>query len=72
MASTIASTAAARFTNTDTVRSDRFDAVIEYSLDDLDVDGLELVTVWGIAEDGRCFFIYFLDGVFDDTLTEEA
>lgn len=63
---------AARFTNTDTVRSDRFDADIEYSLDDLDVGDLELVAVWGIAEDGRCFFIYFIDGIFDDNLTEEA
>ena len=63
---------AARFTNTDTVRSDRFDADIEYRLDDLDVGDLELVAVWGIAEDGRCFFIYFIDGIFDDNLTEEA
>lgn len=59
-------------TRTAIKHSARFDADIEYSLDDLDVGDLELVAVWGVAEDGRCFFIYFLDGIFDDNLTEEA
>ena len=58
-------------TRTATVRSDRFDAEIEYFQADLITDD-ELVAVWGCDDNGHCYFIYFVDGIFDDNLTEEA
>ena len=57
---------------TETVRSDRFDADIEYFQDDLEYGEEELVSVWGCDDNGHCYFIYFVDGIFDDNLTEEA
>ena len=58
-------------TRTATVRSDRFDAEIEYFQADLSTDD-ELIAVWGCDDNGHCYFIYFVDGIFDDNLTEEA
>lgn len=58
-------------TRTATVRSDRFDAEIEYFQADLNTDD-ELIAVWGCDDNGTCYFIYFVDGIFDDNLTEEA
>lgn len=57
--------------STATVRSTRFDADIEYFTADLGTDA-ELLPVWGCDDNGTCYFIYFVDGIFDDNLTEEA
>ena len=57
---------------TATQHSARFDADIEYYPDDVEYGEEELVSVWGCDDTGRCYFIYFVDGIFDDNLTEEA
>jgi len=57
--------------------SARFNADIEYNPTDpsqltiTDQDE-EVLTYWGIDDNGVCYFITFVDGVFDDTQTEEA
>ena len=60
-----------------TIRSARFNANIEYNPHDPvrfnmnDCDE-EILTFWGIDEEGTCYFITFEGGVLDDTQTEEA
>lgn len=57
--------------------SARFNADIEYNPTDpsqltiTDQDE-EVLTYWGIDDDGVCYFISFVNGVFDDSQTEEA
>ena len=52
--------------------SNRFNTDIEYYPDDLDYGEGELVPVWGVGDDNKCYYIYFINGIFDDNLTEEA
>ena len=64
-------------TRTATQHSARFSADIEYNPTDpctlhIDDNDRESLTYWGIDDDGRCFFLTFIDGVFDDSETEEA
>lgn len=64
-------------TATRSQHSARFNTDIEYNPTDpsqltiTDQDE-EVLTYWGIDDDGVCYFITFVDGVFDDTQTEEA
>lgn len=57
--------------------SAQFDADIEYNPTDpvsLTVDDAdhEHLTYWGIDDDGRCFFLTFIDEEYLDGFTEEA
>ena len=57
-----------------TVHSNRFNVDIDYYLTDLNSyeDG-HIEIAWGCsADDGRAYYLTFVDGVFDDSETEVA
>ena len=43
--------------------------LVSFNVDDRD---REIAVYWGIDDDGRCFFIVFIDNEYYDGLTEEA
>jgi hypothetical protein len=57
---------------TETKFSARFNTDIEYYPDDLDYGVGDDICVWGVGCDDNCYYIHFIDGIFDDNLTEEA
>lgn len=64
-------------TRTATQHSSRFDANIEYNPTDpltLNVDDQdrEVMTYWGIDDNGTCYFLTFINDEYYDGLTEEA
>ena len=64
-------------TATRTQHSARFNVNIEYNPADpcslfMTDEDEEVLTYWGIDDNGVCYFITFIDDTFDDTRTEEA
>lgn len=62
------------FKDLHTVHSSRFHVDIDYYTDDLSsYDDGHIKIAWGCsADDGRGYYITFVDGVFDDSETEVA
>lgn len=56
-----------------TVHSNRFHVDIDYYITDINYYDEHTGIVWGCsADDGRAYYLTFVDGVFDDSETEVA
>lgn len=61
------------FKNLHTVHSDRFNVDIDYYVTNLTQYDEEIAIAWGCsADDGRAYYLTFINGVFDDSETTVA